>query len=136
MYPFLLHHGPVSAGRRVSRYDGDGDSDTGTVRTSPHPHRPAMLSPLPPSSAGGSSTTTYVNPTTSTTARVESGISGNRTIQAHHAQTSSTRVRTTRGAPAVPATTTTTKRRSQHHQYQQQHSPQDPTSTGYLRFHL
>jgi len=54
------------------------------IRTSPHPHRPAMLSPLPPSSAGGSSTTSYVNPTTSTTARAESSMSRDRTIQAHH----------------------------------------------------
>ena len=114
--------------RRVSRYDG-GDSDTGTVRTLPHPHRPPMLPPLPPSSAGGSSTSSYVNPTTSTTARAETSMSRDRTIQAHHSQASS-KVRTTREAPAVPATT----RRSQH-QYQQQ-SPQDPTSTGYLTSHL
>jgi len=75
VYPFLVHHGPVSAGRRVSRYDGD--SDTGTL---PHPHRPVMLPPLPPSSAGGSSTTSYVNPTISTRARAESSMSRDRTI--------------------------------------------------------
>jgi len=52
-------------------------------------------------------------------------MSPERTTQAHHSQTSSTRE-----SPA-PATT----RRSQH-QYQQQYSPHDPTNTAYLTFHL
>ena len=112
--------------RRASRYDGD--SDTGTVRTSHHPHRPPMIPPLPPSSAGGSSTTSYVNPTTSTTAaRAESSMSRDRTIQPHHVQTPlASRARTRE--PAMPSTA-----RSQH---QYQHSMQDPTNANYLTFHV
>ena len=106
--------------RRASRYDGD--SDTGTVRTS---HRPPMIPPLPPSSAGGSSTTSYVNPTTWTTAaRAEGSMSRDRT---HHVQTPlASRTRT--GEPAMPSTA-----RSQH---QYQHSMQDPTNANYLTFHV
>ena len=113
--------------RRASRYDGD--SDTGTVRTSNHPHRPPMIPPLPPSSAGGSSTTSYVNPTTSTstTARAESSMSRDRTIQPHHVQATATSRARTR-EPAMPTTA-----RSQH---QYQHSMQDPTNVNYLTFHV
>ena len=71
--------------RWVSRYNGD--SDTGTVRTALHHlHWPAMLPPLPPSSAGGLSTMSYVNPMTLMTACAESSMSQDRTIQAHHHQ--------------------------------------------------
>ena len=81
-----------------------------------------------PSSAGGSSTTSYVNPTTSTTAaRAETSMSRDRTIQPHHVQaTSASRARTRE--PAVPSTA-----RSQH---RYQHSMQNPTNVNYLTFHV